>query len=92
MIKRIIGPLYTLWKSICYDFSLEEESSCDKTMTNSFYELLGMGLLVEILGGVATFANNDNFVNNHFMRLWSSKKSPKQNQSQCVGENKRQEC
>lgn len=69
MIKRIIGPLYTLWKSICYDFSLEEESSCDKTMTNSFYELLGMGLLVEILGGVATFANNDNFVNNHFMRL-----------------------
>lgn len=38
-------------------------------MTNSFYELLGVGLLVEILGKEATFANNDNFVNHHFVKL-----------------------
>lgn len=72
---------YSLW------FFFLEESSCDKIMTNSFYELLGVGLLV---GEEATFANNDNFVN-HFVKLWHSKQSHKRNQSQCVGENKQQE-
>lgn len=35
-------------------------------MTDSFYELLVVGLLI---GEEATFANNDNFVNNHFVKL-----------------------